>query len=70
MRLLLFQINFQTHVAYKVLLIKKHVNFVLHSSKHEELTFHHKFICLFCPYFVGAILSEKMSKVGGCEKKI
>ena len=46
-------------------LIRKACNVVLQYSKREEITFTHDFIFVFIPYLIGAILSKKMSKVGG-----
>ena len=53
----------------KVCVIKRTSNFVLYSSKHEEVTFSHELIFVFIPYFVGVILSRKCQKCGGLAKK-
>ena len=71
MRQLLFRIKPQSGVAYKNLRIRKECNFVLYSSKHEEITFHHEFTFVLTPYILGALLSKKtLSKVGVMQKNI
>ena len=46
------------------MLIEKLCNLVLRSFKHEEITFHHEFIFVFIPNFVGAYHQKKVNRRG------
>ena len=48
----------QPGVAYKSIGYRKTCNFVLQSSKHEEMIFPYEFIFEFMPHFIRAILSK------------
>ena len=47
----------------------KILNFVLYSSKHEELAFTYAFIFAIIQYFIGVILLKNVTKRGGVGKK-
>ena len=64
-----FESNLYLVLHIKMLFIKKACNFVLQSSKHEEITFPHEFTPVFILYSIGAILSKNVVKSGGFGKK-
>lgn len=62
MRLLLFQIKFETDVAYKRIANKKACSIVLFSGKLEEITFTHFFFSVYPIYHWGSIVKKILSK--------
>ena len=64
-----FESNLSLVLLVKVLLIKRACKVLLYSPKHEEITFLHNSIFVFIPYLIEAILSKKMSRSGGLEKR-
>ena len=54
----------------KAFVIKRASNFVLYSSKHEEVTFSHELIFVFIPYLLVWYYQENVRSVGVWQKNI